>query len=102
LAGFESVAPPAGTSDEAPSADSPASGAGAPSKLAGFQCAPSGRFSAPADIQHSGSRQKYARNIKRVRFRKDYERLPETAETLIYIRMIHLMSRRLAKHRSSL
>lgn len=36
------------------------------------------------------------------RFSKDYERLPETTETLIYIRMIHLMSRRLAKHRLSI
>jgi putative transposase len=36
------------------------------------------------------------------RFSKDYERLPETTETLIYIRMIHLMSRRLAKHQLSI
>jgi len=33
---------------------------------------------------------------------KDYERLPETTETLIYIRMIHLMSRRIAKHQLSI
>jgi putative transposase len=31
------------------------------------------------------------------RFSKDYERLPDTTRTMIYIRMIHLMSRRLAK-----
>lgn len=30
------------------------------------------------------------------RFSKDYERHPENSETLIYIRMIHLMSKRLA------
>lgn len=31
------------------------------------------------------------------RLSKDYERLPETAEALIYVRMTQLMSRRLAK-----
>lgn len=36
------------------------------------------------------------------RLSKDYERLPETTETLIYIRMIHLMSRRIAKHQLSI
>lgn len=36
------------------------------------------------------------------RFSKDYERLPATTETLIYIRMIHLMSRRLAKRQISI
>jgi putative transposase len=36
------------------------------------------------------------------RFSKDYERLPETTETLIYIRMIHLISRRLAKRSLSI
>lgn len=35
------------------------------------------------------------------RFSKDYERLPETTETLIYIRMTYLMSRRLAKCKTS-
>jgi hypothetical protein len=36
------------------------------------------------------------------RLRNDHERLPETTETFIYIRMIQLMSRRLAKHRLSI
>ncbi len=36
------------------------------------------------------------------RFSKDYERLPETTEAMIYIRMTHLMSRRLAKHQLSI
>jgi putative transposase len=36
------------------------------------------------------------------RFSKDYERLPETTETLISIRMIHLMARRIAKRRLSI
>jgi putative transposase len=36
------------------------------------------------------------------RLSKDYERLPQTSEALIYIRMTYLMSRRLAQHQTSI
>jgi len=35
------------------------------------------------------------------RLSKDYEALPETSEALIYVAMIHLMLRRLARHRAA-
>jgi putative transposase len=34
------------------------------------------------------------------RLSKDYEELPETSETFIYIAMVHLMLKRLARHPS--
>ena len=39
--------------------------------------------------------------IQKRRLVVDYEKLPETSESLIYIAMVHLMSKRLAQSKQS-